>query len=284
MNIATIRLMSRKLFMPTDITVLFPETLPEAQAELPAVWLLHGACGDHRTYLGQVDFASILEAHNCFIIMPSALNSDYGNYAQFGTGYCFRDYFFEELMPFIASTFPVSSRREENYILGASMGGFGAMGLGLYQPERFQVIGMLGASLRESAFLEPYIGRPMAEFREAALANPTAFPTEYGSKDMGIKRKEVNVIAKYSTIQAFFDSWECMWRRFPEVARRGTLPEIYAACGSEDLFYPANCRFLELARKLGVADKVTAYLPEGIGHAETFFTQQIQAFFDRYEV
>lgn len=284
MNIATIRLMSRKLFLPTDITVLFPETLPEAQAELPAVWLLHGACGDHRTYLGQVDFESILNVHNCFIIMPSALNSDYGNYAQFGTGYCFRDYFFDELMPFITSTFPVSARREKNYILGASMGGFGAMSLGLYRPECFRAIGMLGASLRESAFLEPYIGRPMAEFQKDALTNPTAFPTEYGSKDMGIKRKEVNVIAKYPTVQAFFDSWECMWRRFPEVVQRGTLPEIYAACGSEDLFYSANCRFRELARKLGVADKVTAYLPEGIGHTEAFFAQQIQAFFDRYEV
>lgn len=283
MNTATIRLISRVLFMPVDITVVFPETLPE-NGKLPAVWLLHGACGDHRTYLSQVDFDSVLQKHKCFIIMPSALNSDYGNYPGFGTGYSFREYFFDELMPFIFSAFPVSKARKNNYILGASMGGFGAAALGLYKPECFRAIGMLGASLRESAFLEPFIGKTGEEFRVTALANPKAFYTEYGIKEDGIKLKEINVIAKYPKVEDFFDSWECMWRRFPSVVKRGDLPFFYAACGSEDLFYGANCRLKELASELGVEDKVTVYLEDGTGHSEEFFARQIEFFFDKYEV
>ncbi len=284
MNTATIRLMSRTLFMPTDITVVFPDDIAQSGEIFPVVWLLHGACGDHRTYLGQVDFESILRKHRCFIVMPSALNSDYGDYPQFGTGYCFRSYFFDELMPFIFSTFPVSPERDKNYILGASMGGFGAMSLALSRPEMFRSVGMLGSSMRQSQFLEEYRGKTMEEFRRDALENPRSFPTEYGNPESGIKLKEVNIITKYASVEAFFDSSDCMWRRFPEVAGKHLLPEIYVACGTADLFYPAVCRFRELVETLGVQEKVKFNLPAGVGHSETFFASMIGSFFDIYEV
>ena len=284
MNLATIRLMSKVLFLPTDITVVLPQEPAWPGEKLPVVWLLHGANGDHRTYLYDVDFDAILKKHRCIIVMPSALNSDYGNYPAFGTGYRFADYFFEELIPFIRATFPVSEKREDNYIEGASMGGYGAMMLGLMHPEMFSVIGILGASLRESQFLEPYAGKSSDAFRADALADPRAFPTEYGPPQFGIKLKEVNVITKYPTIREFLDSPECMWRRFPEVAKTGLLPKIYAACGSEDLFYRTNLHFRELVRQLGLEDQVYFDLPEGIGHDSEYFARQIGAFLDYYSV
>lgn len=84
------------------------------------------------------------------------------------------------------------------------------------------------ASVREFAFPAHYEYAFSAKFREDALANPKAFPTEYGFRDVGIKLKEVNVITKYPTIRTFLDSPERMWRRFPEVAAGGNLPEIYS--------------------------------------------------------
>lgn len=284
MNIATIRLISRVLFMPTDITVLLPEEPVKTGEKLRVVWLLHGACGDHRTYLGEVDFDSILRKHRCMIVMPSAHNSDYGNYENFGTGYRFIDYFFQELVPFIRASFPASEYREDNFIQGASMGGYGAMCLGLHRPEMFTAIGMLGASLRESAFLKPYENKDSSAFRADALTDPRAFPTEYGPPQFGIKLKEVNVITKYPTVRAFLDSPECMWNRFPEVAASGDLPRIYAACGSEDLFYEANLRFRDMVVKLGQEDRVHFNLPEGIGHRSEFFAEEIAAFMDYYQV
>lgn len=284
MNIATIRLVSRVLFMPTDITVLLPDEPAKPDEKLRVVWLLHGACGDHRTYLSSVDFDGIMRKHRCMIVMPSAHNSDYGNYENFGTGYRFIDYFFDELMPFIRATFPASEAREDNFIQGASMGGYGAMCLGLNRPELFAAIGMLGASLRESAFLKPYENESSAVFRADALANPRSFPTEYGPPQFGMKLKEVNVITKYPTIRAFLDSPECMWRRFPEAAANGNLPKIYAACGSKDLFYEANLRFKELVKELNLEDQVHFNLPEGIGHDSDFFDSEISAFMDYYQV
>lgn len=284
MHIATIRFMSKALFMPTEVTVLLPEEPRNPGEKLKAVWLLHGACGDHKTFLYQVDFDRILRKHHAAVIMPSALNSDYVDYERFGTGYRFTKYFFEELMPFAQSTFGVSERREDNFIEGVSMGGFGAMSLGLLHPEKFAAIGMLGASLRESRFLKDYEEKSTEEFRADALSNPQAFPTEYGAKEVGIKPKEVNVITRYATVREFLDSPDCAWNRLPEVAARGELPYIYAACGTADLFYEANLRLRERMRELGVEEKAYFRVPEGVGHDNAFFGQEIENFMDCFEI
>lgn len=281
MNIAALRLKSRVLFMPTDVTVLLPETPVADGGKLKVLWLLHGAAGDHRSYLYSADFNDYTRRHRCLIVLPAALNSDYGNYEQFGTGYNFPAYFFDELMPFIYATFPASQKREDNYLLGASMGGYGAMSLGLAQPERFAALGMLGASLRESTFLEPYKDMDSRDFRTLALAQPERFPTEYGAPG-GIKRKEVNVICRYPSVQAFLDSPECMYRRFPEVAAAGTLPDIYAACGTEDLFYEPTRRFQALTEELGVTDKVHFTYADGVGHSGAYFNEEIGRFMDYF--
>ena len=270
--------------MPTDVTVLLPETPPEAGERFKAVWLLHGANGDHRSFLYSAPFREMLARHRCVVIMPSALNSDYGKYDAFGTGYDFPAYFFDELMPFIRGTFPVSEAREDNFLVGVSMGGYGAASLGLMHPERFAALGILGASLRESAFLAPYESEKSEVFRAAALADPTAFPTEYGPAQLGIKLKEVNVICKYPTIKAFLDSPDCMWRRFPEVVKAGTLPEMYVACGTEDLFYQPTLRFQALAEAQGESDRVKFVIAEGVGHDGRFFDGQIGCFMDHFHI
>lgn len=280
MNIASIRLESRVLFMHTDISVLLPEGALPCGDKLKVLWLLHGASGDHRSYLYSADLAGYMRRHPCMIVMPSALNSDFGKYEQFGTGYDFPAYFFDELMPFVRASFPASCRREDNYIVGASMGGYGAMSLGLMRPELFAAIGMLGASMRECPFLKGYEDMDSASFRALALADPAAFPTEYGDPTAGIKLKEINVITKYPTIRAFLDSPECMWRRFPEVAAAGELPDIYAACGSKDLFFEPNMRFKRLVEELGLQNKVTFSFAEGVGHEQAFFNGEIGRFMD----
>ena len=64
-----------------------------------------------------------MENRNLIAILPSAGNSDYGNWPDYGRGYDFPRFFFDELMPFIYNSFPVSSKRVDNYIAGQSMGG-----------------------------------------------------------------------------------------------------------------------------------------------------------------
>ncbi len=284
MNIAAVRLESRVLSMPTDITVLLPEAENARQEKYKVIWLLHGAGQDQRSLLYRIDFEKLLREHPAVLVIPSALNSDFGNYEQFGTGYNFPAYFFDELMPFVYSTFFASPLPEHNFLAGISMGGFGTFSLGLQRPELFAALGVLGASLRESDYLKQYADMDSLSFRKMVLKNPKAFPTEYGDPGEGIKLKELNVITKYPTVQDFLDSPDCMWERFPEVVAHGTLPMIYVACGTKDLFYPGAIRLQELASGLGVDDRIHFEIAEGVGHEESFFDAEVGHFMDYYHV
>ena len=269
MSIAIVKLRSRALFMNTDFAVVLPDPgfgqTYEKGKKYKVLWLLHGAGNDYTEWLYGAHLTTHLRGHDTIVVLPSAQNSDYGCYPDFGTGYDFPKFFFEELMPYIYANFPASPKPEDNFIAGASMGGYGSMMLGLMHPDKFGGIAAYGSSMRESEFLEPYTGMTGAEFRTYAMAHRTEFRTEYGNRAEGIKPKEINVIAKYPTVQAFLDSDECMFRRFPEKMKEYKLPPMYITVGTEDLFYEPTLRFKAYADSLG-ADNITYWFAEGYGH------------------
>ncbi len=285
MSFATVKLKSRILFMNTDISVFLPDPPLGREREFDkkykVLWLLHGASGDHTEWRYGSHLAQYLRGRDTMAVMPSALNSDYGCYPDFGGGYDFPAYFFEELMPFVFGELPASSRPEDQILAGASMGGFGALSLGLQHPERFGGIGAFGCSLRESAFLEPFTEMTGAEFRAYAMAHRKELPTEYGDPAEGIKPKEINVIAKYPTVRDFLNSPECMYRRFPEAAASGKLPPMYIACGTEDLFYGPTLRMKALAEDCG-AENITFDLVEGVGHSGRLWDLELKKLIDHF--
>ncbi len=242
MNIIELKLKSAKLNGFTDVTVLFPAPASGAipaeyydrGRKYPVLWLLHGATGDHQTFLHGDRIADIMRGREAIVVMPSALNSDYSNHSEFSSGYAFADYFFDELMPYVYNTFPASSRAEDNYLAGYSMGGSGALMLGLHRGELFGHVGALACSVREAEFLLPYMHLSGEQFRSLAMSEPRRVPTEYGDPDKGITLKEINMIARYPDIYSYVHSMECTWERFRELAHSGTLPEILFCCGTND--------------------------------------------------
>ena len=66
---------------------------------------------------------------------PSAMNSNYSNWPDTMMGYNMYDYFTKELMPLIYGWFPVSDKREDNFIAGLSMGGRGTIKFAVNYPE-----------------------------------------------------------------------------------------------------------------------------------------------------
>ncbi len=273
MNIVKINMRSRALFLPVDVSILLPEPgRGQSPADYyaqgrkyPVLWLLHGAGGDHETFINDSTLMQLVRGKELMVVMPSGMNSDYANHPHYGTGYNFTDFFFDELMPFIHSAFPASSEAKDNYITGFSMGGSGALLLGFKHPEKFGAILPLGASARESEFLKPYAHMSAGEFRAFCKANPKALPSEYAPPQFGITHKEINMIAKYPSVQAYLDSYECMWERFPALVESGKLPPIRFFCGEEDLACDKVKMFLDYADRLGAENVSAEFLP-GIGH------------------
>ena len=53
------------------------------------------------------------------------------------------DYLTEELMPLVYNWFPASSKREDNFIAGLSMGGSGAIQYAVGHPDKFAAAAIL---------------------------------------------------------------------------------------------------------------------------------------------
>lgn len=217
------------------------------------LWLLHGGFGDHSDWLRKTKIELYACEKDLAIVMPSALNSGYSNWPEFGMGFNMYDYLFDELMPLIYNWYPVSDKREDNFVAGLSMGGGGTMKYALGHPELFA-----GAAVLSMA---PGNVREQIEALDSAPAD-----------DVRAKRLR-RAIEDAGSVEAYLASSENIWDRFKQLAGCGKLPKLYFATGTEDFLYPAYTKFKAYAQEIGL----DATFEEGPGgHEWRFWDTYIQ--------
>ncbi len=102
--------------------------------EYKCLYLLHGTGDNEKAWSEKTAIDELAQEYEVVVIMPSAENTYYSN-----TNYSvnMKSFIEEELYSFICSNFPVSNKKEDNYILGNSMGGYGALKIALSNPDKF---------------------------------------------------------------------------------------------------------------------------------------------------
>ena len=131
------------LRMQVDVSILLPEKERMEDVEqgkkgetfgknkkYQTLYLLHGFTGDHLTYLRTSKIERYADEHQIMVVMPSVYNSAYTD-MKYGLDYF--SYLTEELTDFVERNFPAATKRENLFIAGMSMGGYGAYKWG---PER----------------------------------------------------------------------------------------------------------------------------------------------------
>ena len=136
-----------------------------------------------------------------------------------------------ELVEFTRKSFPLSHRREDTFIGGLSMGGFGAMRNGLKYHDTFgSIISLSGAFILNESVLtkveNPKFPAESEEFKHACFG-----------PDL---REALN---SDSNPQVLVE-------RLAE--EKAEFPEIYIACGDQDSLLGPNKAFSELLEKHGI--------------------------------
>ena len=233
------------------------------------LWLLHGTFGDNLDWLRRSKIEVYACEKNLAVVMPSGLNADYVNWKRFGIGYNMYDYLFEELMPMIYNWFPISDLREDNYIAGLSMGGYGTMVYALNHPEKFAVDASLSAPLQDGRNPEPIRSYP------PNLATPphlTAYRPD---------RRE-NQILNAGGLENYLRSPANTWDKLIENYKNGVrMPELYFCCGTKDFLYPAFQKFRKFTQEQGYTDIVFEE-EEGYAHEWRFWDMYIEKILNRY--
>ena len=206
---------SFEMFVPAD----FREGMPVPETPMKTLFLLHGFTGKAGNWCPQ----ELAYQYNFAIVMPTAENSFYLNGQS--TGHAYQTMVGEELVGYVRQTFGLARRREDTFIAGMSMGGFGALHTGLAYPKTFGKIAALSSALivHEIAHMKPGGSNPVANY---------AYYHECFGDLETVEERDVNP--------------EVLFRRLRE--KRAKIPDIFMACGTEDFLLENNRamhRFLE---------------------------------------
>ena len=148
MSLIKMHVFSEALNKSTCVNVILP--LPR-RAELPpdglpVLTLLHGMGDDYTSWLRRTNVERYALERGIAVVMPDGGLSCYHNMLRGGR---YRDYILDELPELMRGMLPLSARREDNFIAGCSMGGFGALKLGMARPEQYAAIGCFSAAHME---------------------------------------------------------------------------------------------------------------------------------------
>lgn len=188
MSVIQMRFFSEVLniFVPANIILPLPRDAQKSVSDLPVLTLLHGMGDGYSAWMRKTAIERYALEHGVAVVMPDGELSCYENMAH---GHRYRDFIVQELPQVMRSTFPVSTAREKNFIAGCSMGGFGALKLGLAHPEIWSIIGCFSAahfeyrpaSPRNQAMLKRVYGGKLDEYdaqiaKDALAANTDKLP------------------------------------------------------------------------------------------------------------
>ncbi len=116
----------------------------EARAQYPTLYLLHGLSDDHTIWMRRTSIERYASAKNIAVVMPAVARSFYQDMA---TGANYWTFLSEELPALCQQWFPLSTAREDRFAAGLSMGGYGALRLGLAKPDQFAAAASLSGAL-----------------------------------------------------------------------------------------------------------------------------------------
>src|SRR4051812_23558049 len=127
------------LGLSTSMTVVLPQatssqigmTGAATADDAPVLYLLHGLSDDDTIWQRRTSIERYAAPLGLAVVMPQVARSFYTDEAYGGR---FWTYVSEELPALVSELFRVSTAREDTFVAGLSMGGYGALKLALRQP------------------------------------------------------------------------------------------------------------------------------------------------------
>ncbi len=127
MAFARINYHSRSLQKASSVSVVFPDD-PAIPRPWSVYYLLHGLSDDDTIWMRRTSIERYVEGLPLVVVMPDGGRGFYTNAV---IGYAYEDDLIKDVVGLIDRTFPVKPERSGRAIGGLSMGGYGAVKIGL---------------------------------------------------------------------------------------------------------------------------------------------------------
>jgi putative tributyrin esterase len=228
--------------------VILPDPEENGKVELAkrkVLYLLHGLSEDASAWQRYTCIETIAAAYGLVVVMPSGGRSFYINQPN---GQAYFSYLTEELPHYLTEVFGLSTHREDTFIAGSSMGGYGAFKAALQRPELYAAAASFSGVLSIAVLqLLPQTDPRRDEF---ALLFGELETLVGGEHDPAVWLEN----AAKNTSQP---------------------PRLFISVSRQEDIYPLSGMFHEACQSLGVQSE---YHEEDGGHDWLFWDRQIRRF------
>ncbi|KRK78044.1 acetylesterase [Companilactobacillus alimentarius DSM 20249] len=138
MAVISVHYSSQLLNSQTIVRIIMPDNI--LNKPVPVIWWLHGLGDDGSVWIRKTRLELIATQYKVAVIIPDMQRSFSQNIQG---GLPFFDYINKELPEYLHSIFNLSDRRDENFLVGNSMGGYGSYKLSAISPKRFSYVATL---------------------------------------------------------------------------------------------------------------------------------------------
>lgn len=216
---------SRYLGYDTQVNVILPENKgpqkfdEDRDYQFQVMYLLHGLGDDCNGWIRGTSIERYAQEHCLAVVMPTGENSFYVNGKN---GKRYFSYMTEELPKKMAKWFPISTKPEDTFIAGLSMGGYGTVKIGLTYPERFAAMGVFSAAV---------------------------MPDKLGEAKDSFEREMVDATRRNAFGELPYDPENLPVHLVEELVREGRkIPPIFHYEGKQDFLLDMNREFAQLCK------------------------------------
>lgn len=254
---------SKILEGPNEILVYIPKRILEdmrrketeedkatetAGSSYKIVYLLHGKNGSAESFFEETNLIRHADAYGIIAIATSVRNSFYTNMV-YGERYF--DYLSTEVPEALEALLKIKAEPEDTHVLGYSMGGFGALKMGLTFPKRFRGVASLSGSLR-------------------SMKDNLAKIDSEGRRDL--------FLAFGDCLGKVFEENDIYYLTEKLKNDDQATPEIYLYCGRKDGLLEINRRYHRYLSDKGIRH---TYVEDEGGHEYWSWDEQIREYFKR---
>lgn len=242
---------SEVLGMSTQAEVILPEVsagqigtdAPDRRGSTQVLYLLHGLSDDQTIWQRRTGIERYVSGRNLAVIMPTTHR---GWYTDMYMGPMWFTYVSEELPRIMCRLFPcLSQRREDTFVCGLSMGGYGALKIGLSKPERFACAASLSGAVDAEELT-----------RNGSVAGRREFEDVFGP------------------LESIRGSENDLFHLADVCAEKAVRPRLYMCCGLQDGLYGQNAA---LRAKLTEKGYDLTYEEEDGTHCWDYWDMKIQS-------
>lgn len=248
-------IMAKSLMRTVPINVILPADkmvfpgMPEREEKpYKTLYLLHGVFGSCFDWLSGTNIQRWAEEKDLAVVMPSGDNMFYVD--QPAAHNFYGEFIGKDLVETTRKLFPLSRKREDTYIAGLSMGGYGAIRNGFKYHDTFGCI----AGLSSALITDSLEGRTD---EEPFFLNSRAYAQScFG--DLG---------------KVAGSDMDPKWLAKKLVEDKVIIPKIYMACGVDDGLLGANKELRDYLQGLGIS---VTYEEGPGGHEWDFWNRYIK--------